>query len=65
MAKSLPPWWKSDLGGEQVPPAYVELVDQLVQGLKYLCDTSLDAAPLRFLLAVVLTQTCAVAQVLV
>lgn len=35
-----------ELGNEQVSPVCVELADQLVQGLKYVCDAALDTAPL-------------------
>lgn len=38
--------WQSFSTG-QVDPVYMDLVDQLLQGLKYIYDASLDAA-LRF-----------------
>ena len=33
------------LGGEQDPAAYVDLADQLVHGLQFICDAALDTAP--------------------
>lgn len=44
-------------GFEQVPFAYVDLADQLVQGLQFVCDACLDVAPMLsklFVLAVVI-----------
>lgn len=49
-----------DLGNEQVQPVYVELADQLVQGLKYVCDAALDAVPLLSKLSVSAVVLCRV-----
>ena len=35
-----------ELEEHHAPPGCVELADQLVHGLKYVCDSALDAAPL-------------------
>lgn len=48
VSQTLTEWVKllrRDLEGDQFPPAFMELVDQLVQGLQFVCDASLVAAP--------------------
>lgn len=49
VSQTLTEWAKllhSELGKEQVSLVCVELADQLVHGLKYICDAALDMAPL-------------------
>lgn len=49
VSQTLTEWAKllhRELEKQQSPPVCVELADQLVQGLKYVCDAALDTLPL-------------------